>query len=307
MLYRYLLLFILPVIGIIIYLDGQNYNPVLLDFQPAKNASPLIISYLPKKNGIYQRVGQIRQYSKDNLYEYINGHAEFFLSFGFEKLAVADYSSEDPEKNSPEFVVDIYDMRGIENAFGVLMAESGKNSNPVEIGFRGFLTQRTLNFVKGAYYIKINAYIENAPLAKFARELENLLGIQENSIPQFEKFPEYGIIKNSVKFFKENYHGLGFANKVFEQGYEINGERFKAFLIEGSNDEITKLLNQYFEFFKEDNIKYKTVQYNNRRYYKILDPFEGNWFLIPLEKDLFGVYGSQSDEVLKKFVESLTS
>lgn len=307
MLYRYLILFILPVIGIIIYLDGQNYNPGLLDFQTDKGISSLIISYLPKKNGIYQRVGQIRQYSKDNLYEYINGRAEFFISFGFVKLAVADYSSEDPEKSKSEFVVDIYDMGKIENSFGILMEESSKNSIPVEIGFRGFLTQRTLNFAKGAYYIKINAYRDNAPLAKFAGELENLLGIQENSIPQFGKFPKDGIVNNSVKFIKENYHGLSFANNVFEQEYEINGESFKAFLIEGSNDETTNLLNQYFNFFKEDNIKYQTVQYKNRKYYKIFDPFEGNWFLIPFKKDLFGVYGSLSDEVLKKFVESLIS
>ncbi len=305
MLYRYLLLFLLPVIAIVLYFDGQDYDPELLKLQTDQNNNSLISAYLPEQNGTYQRVGQIRHYSKENLYEYINGHAEYFISFGFIKLAVADYSSEVPEKNTPEFVVDIYDMGKIESSFGILMGESGENFTPLEIGFRGFLTQKTLNFVKGPYYIKISAYNESAPIVKFARELEKLLGDHENSIPQIEKFPKSGSVSNSVRFFKENYNGLSFVSNVFEQEYKVEGENFKVFLIEGNNDKISNLLKKYINFFKEESIEYKTLYYENRKYYTILDPFEGDWHLIPFDKNLFGIYGSISDGVLIKFIETL--
>ena len=305
MFYRYLLLSLLPIIALIIYIDGQNYNPELLNFQTVSSFNSLIISYLPQKNDIYQRVGQIRQYSRENLYEYINGRAEYFIAFGFVKLAVADYSSALPEQNNPEFVVDIYDMGKSKNAFGILMEESGENATPVEVGFRGFLTKKALNFIKGQYYIKISAFEDNASLVKFAREMEKKFGDLENSMPQYGKFPEDGRIINSTKFIKENYHGLSFANNAFEQEYEINGERFTSFLIEGNNDEITKLLKQYIEFFEKDNIEYHMLQFKKRNYYRILDPFEGNWFLIPFDKNLFGIYGSLSDKTLKKFIDDL--
>lgn len=305
MVYRYLLLSILPIIAFAIYLDGQNYDPGLLNFQTDKKPNSLAASYLPQKNDIYQRAGQIRQYTRENLYEYINGHAEYFLALGFVKLAVADYSSESSDPNTPEFVVDLYDMGKSENAFGLLMDESGENATPVEVGFRGFLTQKTLNFIKGQYYVKISAFSDSAPLLKFAREMEKKFGNLQNSLPQFEKFPEDGRKINSIKFIKEDYHGLSFVNDVYEQKYEIDGERFTAFLIEGNNDEIAKLSKKYTEFFKKDGIEYHVLQYKQLNYYKILDPFEGNWFLIPLGKDLFGIYGSLSDKTLKKFIDSL--
>ena len=305
MVYRYLLLSLLPIIAIIIYLNGQNYDPGLLNFQTDIPSSSLVTSYLPQKNDTYQRIGQIRQYTRENLYEYINGHAEYFLALGFVKLAVADYSSESSEQNNSEFVVDIYDMGKSKNAFGILMDESGENATPVEVGFRGFLTQKTLNFIKGQYYIKISAFHDNAPLVKFAGGIEKKLGDLQNSLPQFQKFPRNGRRVNSIKFIKENYHGLSFVNNVYEQGYEIGGERFSAFLIEGNNDEIKKLSKQYTEFFKEDGIEYHMIQYKQRNYYKVMDPFEGDWFLIPLNKELFGIYGSLSDKVLRKFIDDL--
>ena len=305
MVYRYLLLSLLPIIAIIIYLNGQNYDPGLLNFQTDIPSNSLVTSYLPQKNHTYQRVGQIRQYTGENLYEYINGHAEYFLALGFVKLAVADYSSESSEQNNSEFVVDIYDMGKSKNAFGILMDESGENATPVEVGFRGFLTQKTLNFIKGQYYIKISAFHDNAPLVKFAGGIEKKFGDLQNSLPQFQKFPRNGRRVNSIKFIKENYHGLSFVNNVYEQGYEIGGERFSAFLIEGNNDEIKKLSKQYTEFFKEDGIEYHMIQYKQRNYYKVMDPFEGDWFLIPLNKELFGIYGSLSDKVLRKFIDDL--
>lgn len=286
-------------------MNGQNYDPGLLNFQTDTPSKSLVTSYLPQKNDTYQRVGQIRQFTRENLYEYINGHAEYFLALGFVKLAVADYSSESSEQNNSDFVVDIYDMGKSKNAFGIIMDESGENATPVEVGFRGFLTQKTLNFIKGQYYIKISAFKENAPLVKFAGEIEKKFGDLQNSLPQFEKFPRDGRRVNTDKFIKENYHGLSFVNNVYEQKYEIDGERFTAFLIEGNNDEIKKLLNQYTDFFKKDNIESQVLQYKEQNYYKVLDPFEGDWFLIPLNKDLFGIYGSLNDKTLKEFLNSL--
>lgn len=300
--YRYLLLLLLPIFAIIIYRDGQHYDPGLVNFQLDKSANLKIISYLPRKNGDYQRRGHIRSYSKDNLYEYVNGHAEFFISFGFVRLAVADYSSAEFDRNNPDFVVDVYDMGKSENAFGILMEESGENSSPVDVGFRGFLTAKTLNFIKGQYYIKITTFKENISIVEFAKKMEPLFGDTKNNISQFEKFPENGKIPNSVKFVKENYHGLSFASHVYEQGYNVNGEKFKAFLIEDGSEE---LLNKYFEFFKNDNIQYNVLEYKKLRYYNVSDPFEGNWFLIPMDKNLFGIYGAINENVLKSFIDGL--
>ncbi|MBU0985670.1 MAG: hypothetical protein KKH68_00325, partial [Proteobacteria bacterium] len=57
------------------------------------------------------------RYIPPNLYEYINGAAEFFIAYGFTELAGANYAPVSGDKDT--VTVDIYDMGNKLNAFGV--------------------------------------------------------------------------------------------------------------------------------------------------------------------------------------------
>ncbi|HEX9933932.1 MAG TPA: DUF6599 family protein, partial [bacterium] len=61
--------------------------------------------------------GQPVHYMPDNLYEYIDGEAELYLSYGFKELAALVYYAGSPEDT---FVtVDVYDMDKPLDAFGL--------------------------------------------------------------------------------------------------------------------------------------------------------------------------------------------
>ncbi|NOZ60439.1 MAG: hypothetical protein GXO74_02050, partial [Calditrichaeota bacterium] len=53
-------------------------------------------------------------YDPENLFEYIDGGADIFLSFGFQQLQVRDFAFD-----SLQFTVELYNMGTPLNAFGI--------------------------------------------------------------------------------------------------------------------------------------------------------------------------------------------
>ena len=86
---RALLIALLPILALLFYLDGQNYDPGLVDFQSGEaTAFSPAADLFPETIAGLTRTGQIRRFGKDDLYEYINGHADYFIGAGFRGLAV---------------------------------------------------------------------------------------------------------------------------------------------------------------------------------------------------------------------------
>ena len=73
-------------------MEGQTYDPALIQFQSSLSQTDPALSFFPDKITEFSRIGQIRTFTKENLYEYVNGHAEYFISAGFSRLSVGEYS-----------------------------------------------------------------------------------------------------------------------------------------------------------------------------------------------------------------------
>lgn len=125
----------------------------------------------------------------------------------------------------------------------------------------------------------------------------------ETNIPQLNKFPSKYGTGTRIKFIKENYRGLEFAKNVFEKEYESEGRRYEMSYME--NDKRTKkdVLNQYKNFFKQEEFQFDFKKTNNIGYYQIHDPFEGTWYLIALENGIYGLYGNVKEGDIKKLLE----
>jgi hypothetical protein len=169
---RILLIALLPIMAAVLYLEGQQYDPALIQFSPSEYGSGGEASFFPPEVAGYRRSGQLRRYTRENLYEYVNGHAEYFISAGFAGLTVGEYVREGGNPDQPEAVVDIYDMEKGIQAFGILSDEGGEDAENMEAGNMGFKTDQVVGFIKGRYYVKINRFDEQAPLEQLAREID---------------------------------------------------------------------------------------------------------------------------------------
>ncbi|MBF0195275.1 MAG: hypothetical protein HQL71_12005 [Magnetococcales bacterium] len=305
---RGLLLFLIPLIALSIYIDGQNYDPGLLEFKSKAQSNRTPANFFPKNWGGLQQTGLLRRFDKTNLYEYVNGHAEFFIGAGFLNLTLAEYGLEKKD-GEPLVTMEIYHMGKPLHAFGILMDETSKSATPIARGSMGFKSGKDLRFILGPYYIKLSAFTDSIPLEKGAIALERSMRSTMESLKDSEllvfDFPDFGKTI-STSFVKENYLGLDFLGNVIERTFHKEGilENFKAFMVVADEEKVAQTHKDLLNFFQKDGINYTETKVEGLSLVTVNDPYEGDWFFVPFGERLIGVFGPTPEEVmmaLKRF------
>ena len=307
--YRILLIGLLPLIVGVLYFRGQKYDPALIDFKtttrqevPGPAAVPQVLKEsqpLPVAQDIagFRKINEAHRYTKENLYEHVDGHAEYFISAGFQGLTITEYVSSGSSASEPEIQAEVFDMGKSIQAFGVLSDESGEHPTPVSVGTLGYRTSNGVNFIKGRYYVKVSAFSPKTKVIAFAERFANTLSAEKDSFQIFSKFPILGKIE-ATRFVKEGYRGLDFLHNVIEREYATANGKIKVALMAGSQDEMQKLLSSFLDYFGKFNMRYEKIERDGRELYKILDKYEGNWFLIPSRDAIFCLFGTEDDNIL---------
>ncbi len=316
--YRLLLLGLLPLIAGALYFKGQKYDPALIDFKTtpqhevpgpiASQHAPEVRPPLPADQDValgisgFRKFGEARHYTKENLYEHVDGHAEYFISAGFQGLTVTDYISTGSAAKEAEMQAEVYDMGKSIQAFGVLIDESGENPPQVPVGTMGYKTSGGVNFIKGRYYAKISVFSPKAEVIKFAKAFAHTLSAGQESFQVFSKFPDIGKVV-TTKFAKEGYRGLDFLHNVIEREYATGSGKIKVAIMAGSNSEAGSLLSTFIDYFGKSGMRYEESVRGGINVYKVMDKYEGNWFLIRSGDAVFGVFGTEDEGILKFFTK----
>ena len=283
---RLLLIAVLPLLALLIYLDGQQYDPDLVDFQTQAPGFQPSADLFPETIAGLRRMSQIRHFGKDDLYEYINGHAEYFIGAGFRGLGVGEYAA--PESPQPNLVVNLYDMGTPMNAFGVLVDEAGDQES-IEVGTLGFRNVRGLSFIHGPFYVQMSLFDTPVAPGEAAGVMAEILGGAVDQAELAFRFPDLGAVK-STRYVREYYRGLEFLHEVLERTFERNNVEIQAFAVSGTPRDMGNLVRSFAAFFAEEGIAQQAVVHNGLTFYKVDDPYEGDWFYLPLEEQLIGVY-----------------
>ena len=314
LIYRILLICLLPCIAAAVYISGQRYDTALINFSKVTmqqspiptEASPLSVEQPSTKQmsrdiAGFRQLGQAEHYTKENLYEHVDGHAEYFISAGFAGLTVTEYIKSGSSAKQGEIQAEVFDMGKSLQAFGVLSDESGTNAAPVSVGSMGFKTSGGLSFIKGPYYVKITAFSPRTPLLRFAKTFADTLPEEQGNFKVFSKFPKMGKIEHT-RFIKEGYHGLDFLHNVIEREYAVGDKKIKVALMTGSRQEIGALRLSFLDYFKKYAVPHEKIDKSGREVYKVIDKYEGNWFLIPDNDMIYGVFGTDDQGILANFI-----
>jgi hypothetical protein len=312
--YRLVLIGLLPLVAAALYFRGQKYDPALIDFKttlrqevpgsvtsPQATREPQPIAVAQDIEG-FRKLGEAHRYTKENLYEHVDGHAEYFISAGFQGLTVTEYVAVGSKATQAEIQSEVYDMGKSIQAFGVLADESGENPLPVSVGTLGYQTSSGVNYIKGRYYVKISAFSPKTPVIKFAKEFADTLSAGQDSFRVFSMFPDLGKVE-STRFAKEGYRGLDFLHNVIEREYSTGSGKIKVALMTGSEHELRSLLSTFLDYFGKSGIRYEKTERGGREVYKVMDKYEGNWFLIRSHDAVFGVFGTDDEKILNFFTK----
>jgi hypothetical protein len=221
----------------------------------------------------YKKITSYPVYTPDNLFDFIDGAADNYLSYGFEEMTVVEY-----EKGKNTVKLEIYRHRDNTNAFGIYSSERSPRFQFLNIGAQGYKADGVLNFLKGRYYVKIWT---NSTSSKTVQILEPLaLRVADalsggSELPKtLTDFPEGGRRRNEETYISSGVLGHDYLKGAFKAVYENGEQLFSVYIIDGkSDDETRKTVNTYLSKCKLDQDNSASGKY------VLSDGYNGDVFL----------------------------
>lgn len=235
-----------------------------------------------------------RVYNAGDLWEHIDGAADIFLSYYFQDLHIAEYSSRDVIIR-----VELYRHSSLANTYGIFTAERMPDYPQVTTGSVGYKSQGVLNFMTGNYYVKVmSAGVKEADensIAMIAAQVDVQLAQPKGLPEELKLFPEKGKVLLSEGFIAQNFLGYSFFRAAFSARYGNMGE-VQLFIIRLTPEEVQKILDLYIAIVKEDKVQLKDGLYT------INDLFNGTVFLMLKGGTLAGVLSSGNEEIARDYL-----
>ncbi len=128
-----------------------------------------IYQQLPDSLFDWNAEGTVYYNTKESLYDYINGGAELYISYGFKSAVSRKYL----KSEQPEVVVEIFDMAKPENAYGVF--SNTRYEEDYTYGQGSQYVEGTLFFWKGKYFVSIMTTEETDESKKLIHELGKII------------------------------------------------------------------------------------------------------------------------------------
>ncbi len=153
---------------------------------------------IPEGSRDFEKWGRTQTYDRKNLYDYMNGGAELYLSYDFQKLIVQRYKAKEKE-----ITVEIYQMETSEDAFGVFSLE--QEGEFLQIENKAFYSSGLLKLWKANYFVRIMDISGNDKLKDVILDLGEKVSSKidkKGKLPELlSRLPQEGLISNSEKFF----------------------------------------------------------------------------------------------------------
>jgi len=186
-------------------------------------------------------------YTKKNLFEHIDGQAELFFKYGFQKSAFAIYQNKKNDEDQIE--LDIYDMGNVLQAFGIF-SRFRSDDQPAGIGLDSYLDDRSVLFYKGKYFVMLYATESNSPtLKQWATEIASRIIDSSLAPKEISYFPKRGLKSGSIQYFSEGLLGHQFLKRGFKGTYTEKAEVEAKNEVKAKTKEEGRVADREFQLF----------------------------------------------------------
>ena len=161
-------------------------------------------------------------YTKKTLFKHIDGQAELYFKYGFQKSIFGIYQSKKSRENQIE--LDIYDMGNVLQAFGVF-SRFRNEDRPGGFGLESYLDDNSALFYKGKYFVLLYATESNSSLlTQWAMKISSKIVDPSPPPKEISYFPKNGLKSGSIQYFPEGLLGHQFLKRGFQGTYIEKGE-----------------------------------------------------------------------------------
>lgn len=162
-------------------------------------AASSFASILPQEISGWQKTQEDQVFSRENIFDYIDGAGEIYLAYDFRFVFVREFA----KQNAPSIVVEIYQMSSSEDAFGVFTQDT--DGDDVELGQGAIYAAGLLRFWKDKIFVRILAGKETPESKSTVMKLGEMIAAavpQEGRRPGLiSALPSEGLKPKSLRFF----------------------------------------------------------------------------------------------------------
>lgn len=163
---------------------------------------PVPHDLLPASGAVagWERSGEVEVYVPDNLFDYMDGQAELFFVYNFEKLATQEYTR---DQEGP-IIVEVYQVDSPADAYGLFSFYT--TGEPIDLGSGGAVELgRLISFWQGRFYSRVFAYGEAEQESLLALARQVVAGMPEEGAPPelVTRLPRENLVPGSARFFHQ--------------------------------------------------------------------------------------------------------
>lgn len=222
---------------------------------PLRAAEKPVESLLPAECGPGWRMeGPASTYTRESLYKYIDGEAEIYLPYGFEKAATVMYAQAGDNKGG--LVVNIFKMGSPLDAFGIYASYRDPSLEHAPVGADGFVDESQLMFFQDRFFVQI---MSSGPATQgrsrflacassVARDLPALAA----EPPELSLVRAPGLVPGTERYFPDGLLGYKFLGRGLTSEVTLKGRRVRAFVVMGgSKAGVREALDAYVKYLRE--------------------------------------------------------
>jgi hypothetical protein len=162
-------------------------------------------------------------FNRNNLYEYINGQAVFYNSYGFTRLEHGVYG-----KGGGTYTVDIYELGSNLSSFGAFRQQREEEAADYTVGVESALIEYLTVFYKDKYYIEViplsGGDDDVGAMKELAAWVDGALPGPNALPPELALFPAAGLVPKSERYVDESLISYSFMGRGLTATYKEAGQ-----------------------------------------------------------------------------------
>lgn len=255
--------------------------------------------------------GEPLLYTQDDLWEYIDGSAENFLSFDFRRVLAQSYLS----AGERGLKVEIYEHGSPLMAYGIYAQMRSPGLALHAIGNEAFSDEYSINFWKDRFYVRVAVFEtgedSDAALALFARAIADAIPGGGGALSvETGAFPEEGLVPNDLRYLTQGVLGREKFPPAFVGTYMIDGAQGKLYLAALADSAAAR---DTFEWYTDEMESFLATAEGAKGEYILglgKDPHQGDVLVFVFGRYLGVLAGlenpaSRGTELVKRMVERL--
>jgi len=256
------------------------------------------------------REGPVSTYTRENLYKYIDGEAELYMPYGFERAATVMYVK--PGSKEGGLVVNVFEMGSLLDAFGIYGNYRSPSLDRVAVGAEGFADESELMFFKDRYFAQIQAsgtLTQERPLFLACAGSVAAAMPGKAAMPQeLELLKVAGLVPGSEKYFPEGLLGYGFLGKGLTADVMLASGQVKVFVVlHDSPDGMERTVDAYAKYLRDSKAPLEVSRNGRGTIIRATDPLFKSVVLQQSGRYGVGVAGLKNPHEADELVDHLIS